>query len=611
MRNISREGGIMLHTLSVTSSNSFSIAQKLLDENFVNTLSYRKYLHMVANDKELALQILDDAKVINSLDGLDLSILGATHEEVALKIFSISALREKLYGVDLGELGSKSYRFAESALRTGDTKVKLKSYHIAIIGSAHPDLADLIHGDSFLFAKVEYIHYGTLAKNNRVLAEKLINEKAKYLEGVEIANIAKHHPGLAMSVVQNQALRSKIDTESLVIMANDEQVARQIFSDKSFYEQLGPIGISRILAKHEVLALEHIRSNAKILAEFEKVSTACIVVNSPEVAKALYTNRLYRSRTKIEEPHIAWIENLLGLSALPAKLLQEQKKPNPQLMRTFEKHCISFLLKNQIQIPMGVSGKILENVLLPLIMKLGETQRRQVMQQLIHEIQRSEIEELVTLGHQSLEVATDILETHHKSLTGSDLVVLCQNFPSLIEKILTTSSLNSRLKGIDLVMLVKDTPRACKQVLENPTLRNKIVGCHAGVLALKSPELIHLILGDENIRANLTQKDVPLLCKRYIGVMKLALKEVSFHDKFSGFYLQLLRSRSRTVEAISQFIRGNYTDKNESENQVNDRALSLSLKMPFESISSKRQNQKGTTQPIVDMVRLKISPNGL
>lgn len=601
----------MLHSLSGTSSNSLSTAQKLLDENFVNTLSYRKYLYMVANDKDLAMQILDNVEVTNSLDGLDLSILGSAHEEVALKIFSISVLREKLYGVDLGELGSKSYRFAETALKTPETKMKLKSYHIAMIGSAHPFLADLIHGDSDLFAKVEYIHYGTLAKNNRALAEKLIDEKARYLEGVEIANIAKHHPDLALSVVQNEALRSKIDTESLVIMAKDELVARQIFSDKSFYEQLGPIGISRILAKHEALALEHIHSNAKILAEFDKVSTACIAENSSEVAKALFSNQLYRSRTKIEESHIAWIENLLELSALPAKLLREQKKPNPQLMRTFEKHCISFLLKNQIQIPMGVSGNILENVVLPLIMKLGETKRRQIMQQLIHEIQRSEMEELVTLGHQSLDVATDILETHHNRLTGSDLVVLCQNFPSLIEKILTTESLNTRLKGIDLVMLIKDTPVACKQVLENPTLRKKIAGCHAGVLALKSPELIHLILGDENIRANLTQKDVPLLCKRYIGVMRLALKDVTFHDKFSGFYHQLLQSRSKTVEAISQFIRGIYTDKNESGNQVKDKALSLSLKRPFEPVSSTRQNKKGGSQPVLNMARLKISPNGL
>lgn len=545
---------------AITSPDNEKDLYILADEEQVNVLSYRQFLLKVATNPDIAIQLIQNPIVEESLDGLDLSILGSIHERVALSIFSIPALREKLLGPDLGELGAKFRQFADCVLADPETKSRLKSYHLAAIGDAHPELAEQIKSEPELFGRLEYIHYGLFSKSNHDLAKRLIEEKSQYMEGVEIANIAKHHEDLALSVINNQSLRGKIDTESLVILANTENIARAILNDPSYFSQIGPIGVARVLAKHEDLAIEYIDLNSKILLEFEKISTACIIENNERVATRLYHNDLYRSRNRIEDGHVAWIEHMMGLDPVSG-VFRKILRPNANLLKTFEQQCIGFMLKNRIQIPMKPGGSVLQDVVIPLLMSMPKTQRRKLVHQLIFQVQRAEIDEIVALGNQSLPVALDVLKNYRDRLQGADLVLLGQKFPELANVILSDANFSQQLTGIQIVMLAKSNPLMSRDVLLNPELREKVVGCHAGVLALKDPRLLHLVLGDNEIKSKLTQKDVPLLCKRYIGVMKLALQDKDLYSKFSSYYYGLLEKRAQTVQGMSDCIRSFLSEK--------------------------------------------------
>ncbi len=537
----------------IGSSTVIGIIEYLSDENKFNTLSYERYLHLAAKNEEIALSLVSDSTVQSVMDGLAISILGSKHGLVAEKILSISVLRDKLYGIDLEKLAASSIGAAIEVLTAVDLKSRLKTYDIAAIGAARPELVDKIIADPSLMGRIEYIHYGKLCENNIDAAQKLISEKSSYMEGVEIALIAKHHPMISLSVLENDALRHKIDTESLVILSTaSEATAIAILKDSGFYEQLGPIGIARILANHVDLACSFIGNNPSILSEFDKISAACAVGKSSLIAMRLYQNATFRNRTKVESAHVAWIKDAIHLGSDID--LVEAKKPNASLLSTFEKVCISFMLKKQIAFPSNIQGGILQGVVYPMLIRIPRENREKIIHRLIAHVQRMEIEELVTLGNRSEEAANDILQNYKARLLGQDLVLLGENHATIAHQILNDAELSEKLSGLNLVMMCKNHPEECRFIFSNALLRERIVGCHAGVLALKDYKLLHLVFGDEQIKENLTQKDLPLLCKRYIGVTKQALAEVVLYSRFSIFYHELLHNRIETVGAISNCI---------------------------------------------------------
>jgi len=595
----------MLHSSKQTLvglSDSFDIITYLSDENKFNALSYERYLNLAAQDEAIALSLVSDVSVQSTMDGLAISILGSKHSLVAEKILSIPTLRNKLLGIDLEKLAAGSIDAAMEILTAIDLKSRLKTYDIAAIGSIYPILVDDIISDPSLMGRIEYIHYGKLCQNNINAAKKLINEKSSYMEGVEIALIAKHHPDLSLFVLENKELRHKIDTESLVILSTaSEETASAILNDSVFYEQLGPIGIARILANHSELACSFIDSSPDILKEFDKISAACVVEKSPLVAMHLYTNTNFRGRTKIEKGHINWIEEAMGLGG--ATFLVETKKPSDALLSTFEKVCVSFMLKNHIALPNNVQDSILQDVVYPMLMKIPKEKRKNLIHQLIKQVQSMELEELTALGNKSEEVANDILLNYRSRLLGKDLVLLGENHSTIAFKILNDETLSQRLSGLNLVMMCKSHPEACKFIFSKKSLREKVVGCHAGVLALKDYKLLHLVFGDEDIKGNLTQKDLPLLCKRYIGVTKQALEDVALYSRFSCFYRELLHARIETVGAISKcVVQANLLDtssKIQSEIVTNGKPLLLSSvshvthiveRLSFEGLDKKDEN---------------------
>jgi hypothetical protein len=544
----------MLHApdkQKVEVSSITHIIQTLSDKDLFDNISYDQYLRLAARKEKISLLLVSDPAVQNSADGLVISVLGSVHGVVASKILSTSILRDKLLGIDLEKLASSSKEIAIEILTALDLKSRLKTYDIAAIGAEHPDLVDMIITDLSLFGKIEYIHYGELCQNNLSSAKRVISEKTSYME---VALIAKHHLALALALVSNTALRNKLDTESLVILSSaGEAVAIAILEDPGFYEQLGPIGVARVLARYNDLAHDFIAKNPKILYEFDKISTVCIVANSPSTALQLYNNREYRSRTQIDNHHIAWIEDVMALDT--KTFLSGVKAPSKALLGTFEKVCVSFMLKNKIAFPNNLTASILKGIVVPMLMQMVPAARRQIVHQLVAQVQRMEIDEVVALGHKSVEVADDVLLHYKARLVGGDLVLLGEQSFSIVEKILQDPELCGKLSGFNLVMMCKNHPDACKRILLDKELREKIVGCHAGVLALKDPSLLHLIFGDELIKANLTQKDLPLLCKRYIGVTKQALADKDLQSRFSKFYCELLNQRMFVVGTISKCIK--------------------------------------------------------
>lgn len=537
----------------IGSSAAIGIIEYLSDENKFNTLSYERYLHLAAKNEEIALSLVSDIAVQSVMDGLAISILGSGKGTVAEKILSIPILRNKLLGIDLEKLTASSIDTAIAVLTAVDLKSRLKTYDIAAIGSAHPELVGKIIADPSLMGRIEYIHYGKLCENNIDAAQKLISEKASYMEGVEVALIAKHHPAISLSLLENESLRHKIDTESLVILSTaSEATAIAILNDPGFYGQLGPIGIARILAKHEGLACSFIDKNTEILSEFDKISAACAVEKSSLIAMRLYQNAKFRNRARVERAHVAWIEAAIHLES--DTCLIERKKPNDTLLNTFEKVCVSFMLENQIALPSNIQGGILQGVVYPMLIKMPTENRKNILHQLIAQVQRIELEELTALGNKSEEIANDILQNYKARLLGQDLVLLGENHATIAHQILNDAELSEELSGLNLVMMCKKHPEECRFIFSNASLRERVVGCHAGVLALKDYKLLHFVFGDEQIKENLTQKDLPLLCKRYIGVTKQALAEVALYSRFSSFYRELLHSRIETVGAISNCI---------------------------------------------------------
>tara|TARA_R110002110_G_scaffold415856_3_gene658462 strand:+ start:39924 stop:41732 length:1809 start_codon:yes stop_codon:yes gene_type:complete len=573
----------MLHSpdkKEIHNSELTQTIQTLSNQDLFASVSYEHFLRLSAKEEKIALLLVSDPVVQNVIDGLAISILGSLHGEVASKILSIPALRNKLLGIDLEKLANSSRDVAIEILSAMELKSRLKTYDIAAIGAAHPDLVEMIMQDSSLFGKIEYIHYGKLCQNNMVAAEQLITEKNSYMEGVEIALIAKHHPDLALALIRNKTLRNKLDTESLVILsAASENSAIAILEDSGFYEQLGPIGIARILANYDKLATDFIAQKPKILYDFDKISTACIVENSPDIAIELYNNSAYRSRTQISREHIAWIESAIGVKS--EAFMTAIKAPGSALLRTVEKVCVSFMLKNKIDLPSNVKGGVLKGIVAPMLMQMVPEARLQIIHQLVAQVQRMEMDEIVALGNKSIEVADDILLHYKSRLVGEDLVLLGEKSLAIVEKILDNSELCNKMSGFNLVMMCKNHPEACKRILLDKALREKVVGCHAGVLALKDPMLLHLIFGDELIKENLTQKDLPLLCKRYIGVTKQALNDKALQTRFSKFYHALLQNRIAAVEAISQCVRKTVTPEERDKVRPTEMPVCIETQEPL------------------------------
>lgn len=532
-------------------SSILNTLQVLSDESGFNNISYHQYLYLAAKEENIALSLVTDAAVQSVADGLVMSILGSQHGAVGTKILSIPVLRSKLLGVDLEKLASGSRGIAIEILTSSDLKSRLKTHDIAAIGAEHPDLVDTIMQDFSLRGEIEYIHYGQLCKNNIGAAKRLIREKSTYMDGVEMTRIAQYHPEVSLSLIANKALRHKLDPESLVILSLAcVEAAIAILDDSGFYEQLGPIGISRILANYDELAQSFIAANPEIIFDFDNISTACIVERSSSTALQLYKNTAYRSRTKIENSHIAWIEDALNLGTKAHNI--EMKMPSTALLRTFEKVCVAFMLKNRISLPSGVQGDILQGLVAPMLTQMVPAARIQIIRQLVAQVQRMELDELMDMGNKSEEVANDILLHYKKRLLGKDLVLLGKDHSSIVKKILNDSELCEKLSGFNLVMISKNHPEVCRMVFADEVLREKIIGCHVGILALHDYQLLPHIFGDEDIKTNLTQKDLPLLCKRYIGVTKQALSEEALRSRFSEYYCERLQNRMAIVEVISK-----------------------------------------------------------
>lgn len=548
-------------------------------------ISFNDYLKLSAQHEPIVLAVLNNQECEEVFDGLALSVLGSIHESAALAIVNNEKYKTKLESIDLGRLAKRFKSVAEFILNDEMLRNQLKSYDIAEIAAAHPELGLKIQQDETLFGRLEYIHYGLFCKSSAAMAETLINLKKTYMEGVEIALIAKHHPDLALQCLSSAEMAAKFDTESLVFMGSESpEVAKAIMNTSRYFNILGPIGTARLLANHQQLALDFIESNHPLIKQFDKISITCITKNYASIAKALYQNETFQHKFDLNEGNLSWFRKSLGVFIPNAGLKASPPiEPPAELKQMLHQLKLTFGYKWQAE--------------------WGPRTGKAVYEKILNHLQSTQMQENLLLGHKNASVAVALLEKYADRLNGDDLMLLGQELPDIAYQILQNQAFVDRMTGFHLVMLCEKHPNLCEFALTNAQLQEKIAGRHAGILAMHTPAMFEYLIKNSNLFDKLTSKDIPLLCKTYLSATKITLGTPSLQEKISPSYQALLASRLDAVKVIRDTLE---QKKYSTQQQEDEDAAETALHSPAQVLRIRPKAQSSTDSNTGSMSYLKL-----
>ncbi|MCS5712370.1 hypothetical protein [Candidatus Berkiella aquae] len=280
---------------------SFLPAYKLRGQHAVGNVSKKFHAAQTTNNKLNSISLSDVVRTCRSSDDVRnifndktlfqqlnwqamLEIL-SYHPEVALRLLNEP---KWLSNQDTCILSSKNEVLGVSLLKSLSCR-RLNDNEIAKIGSDCPALAMRILNDPSLRSKMSITALTQLGKKQLDVAKKMLTDTdfRTRLQGNNLAILGYSHLEVAKLILADKELRLKMSFHDLVsICSNHPQLALAMLKESDFSAQLNSCYISMICEKHGSIALS-VLQNDDLLLNLE-LSWVCIIASQdPHVARKI------------------------------------------------------------------------------------------------------------------------------------------------------------------------------------------------------------------------------------------------------------------------------------------------------------------------------------
>ncbi len=475
-----------------------------------------------------------------------------------------------------------------------------------------------------LVNQISYLEMLRIAGHHLELADMMLSdpETIALLDGKDLSLLVQQHPSLAKRVLDDETMRDKLNSLDIKEMAQgNEEITLHVFNTPELFEKLNFRHCAQLAAEFQSTQ-QWLQSKGEIIDQFDGLALADFTKNNSALAVGLYrVGFLFRQKEievdyevngepktlVIKRPIIDGDELLIiaqhhkeialdliqkasmSLKDTPEKFrprvaqIKEQLKGyNVHLLGRNDEECALELLKSpSLMQTMGPLGWV------ELAKRHGEFLKQLVTSRECASY-RGQLNGdcLVQMAKGKPNFATmlfnaahvDKLEPFATKLRLKHLCALAENHSSLAKRILDDSSLSSQLNPNQIDQISYRHPEVATRVLSSKKLTKNLRANHLARMAFAGPDVLDIIMKDDDQKTSIcTHGGLPMLCRRYLGVLDQASQDETMNQSLKPHYLEHIQRRAHIFHKVQGFVLVLNKSAELQESTLSERMSNLTL----------------------------------